>query len=655
MKEYNFNSIRTAHYPKSPNFYEMCDKYGFLVINEADIETHGVVELYGHGYLENYNMIANDPIYEKVIKDRIEASIIPYKNRTCIFMWSVGNESGFGCNFEKGLMRARELDNTRLLHYEGAFYADKNRKNDFSNIDVISRMYPSIDEIKEYFNNGIDKPLILCEYAHAMGNGPGGLKDYDELIQENKEFAGAYVWEWCDHAIDMGKSKEGKTMYGYGGDFGEVSHDGNFCVDGLVYPNRVPHTGLLEYQNINRPVRLIEIDEINNKVKLKNMMDFSDASDLLNIKYTLFSDGYIVSEKELVIDTLKPKEEKWYSLCLPEIPDEIVTVLFEYIVKSDFLLYKEGLKLGHDFIVWSNNVQNLKSFKSITEIKSCEEGFIVSESAKEINVINEDFNYIYDKNTALFKLIENKKCKFIEECMKFKVWRAPTDNDRKIKFEWTEAGFNNLEPRVYKTTIEKKQNYIRITSHMSLIPIYREKVLDIVINWTILPNGLIKSEISAVKNVNLPFLPRFGVEIKLDKSYENLSYFGLGPYENYQDKHSASYLGRFNTSVSKMHEDYIRPQENGSRGLCKEVKVYNEDSTIYITSNDNFSFNASHFSTEELTNKMHNFELVEDDATYLIVDYKQSGIGSNSCGPELDHQYRLNEKDMKFNFYMKFE
>ncbi|WP_455799793.1 glycoside hydrolase family 2 TIM barrel-domain containing protein [Clostridium butyricum] len=195
MKEYNFNSIRTAHYPKSPNFYEMCDKYGFLVINEADIETHGVVELYGHGYLENYNMIANDPIYEQVIKDRIEASIIPYKNRPCIFMWSVGNESGFGCNFEKGLMRARELDNTRLLHYEGAFYADKNRKNDFSNIDVISRMYPSIDEIKEYFNNGIDKPLILCEYAHAMGNGPGGLKDYDELIQENKEFAGAYVWE----------------------------------------------------------------------------------------------------------------------------------------------------------------------------------------------------------------------------------------------------------------------------------------------------------------------------------------------------------------------------------------------------------------------------------------------------------------------------
>ena len=385
------------------------------------------------------------------------------------------------------------------------------------------------------------------------------------------------------------------------------------------------------------------------------MMDFKDIGDFLKVKYKLFSDGNVISEKELLIDTLKSKEEKWYSLDLPGIPNTIVTILFEYIVKADFLLYKEGLKLGHDQIVWSNNVRNLKSFESITEVKNCEEGFIVNESAEEINIVNGDFNYVYDKNTALFKLIENKKCRFIEDSMKFKVWRAPTDNDRKIKFQWIEAGFNNLESRVYKTTIENKESSITITSHMSLIPIYREKVLDIAIKWIILPSGLIKSEIDAVKNVNSPFLPRFGVEIKLDKSYENLSYFGLGPYENYQDKHYSSYLGRFNSSVSKIHEDYIRPQENGSRSLCKEVEIYNENSSIYVASQDDFSFNVSHFSTEELTNKKHNFELVQDDATYLIIDYKQSGIGSNSCGPELDHKYRLNETAMKFNFYLKFE
>ncbi|WP_460294296.1 glycoside hydrolase family 2 TIM barrel-domain containing protein [Clostridium tertium] len=655
MKWHNFNSIRTAHYPKSPIFYEMCDEYGFLVINEADIETHGVVELYGRGYLENYNMIANDPIYENVIKDRIEASIIPYRNRSCIFMWSVGNESGFGCNFENGLIRAKELDNTRLLHYEGAYYADKNRENDFSNIDVISRMYPSIDEIKDYFNKGIDKPLILCEYAHAMGNGPGGLNEYDELIQEHPEFAGAYVWEWCDHAVYIGKNKEGKVMYGYGGDFGESTHDGNFCVDGLVYPDRNPHTGLLEYQNINRPIRVVDLDKINKKVKLKNMMDFKDLGNFLKVKYKLFSDGNIITEKELLLNTLKAREEKWYSLDLPEIPNTIVTILFEYVVKLDFLLYKEDLILGHDQVIWPNNIKRLNSYKTIIKVNSDEEKFIINETSKEINITNGNFNYVYDKSAALFKLIENQNCRFIKDYMSFKIWRAPTDNDRKIKIEWMEAGFDRVETRVYKTTIENMINCIIITSHLSLIPIYREKILDIIVKWFILPNGLIKCEINAIKNVNLPFLPRFGVEIKLDKSYESISYFGLGPYENYQDKHYASYLGRFNTSVSKMHEDYIRPQENGSRSLCKEVKIYNKDSSIYVVSHDDFSFNVSHFSTEELTNKNHNYELIQDDGTYLIVDYKQSGIGSNSCGPELDNKYRLNEKEINFTFYLRFE
>ena len=191
MKECNINSIRASHYPKSPIFYELCDEYGFYVMNEADIETHGVVELYGKGYLDNYNMIADDKTYENVIIDRIDSSIVPFKNRSCIFMWSLGNESGFGVNFESGAKYAKELDTTRPIHYEGAYYASKERKNDFSNLDVISRMYPSLEEIEDYFKNGIDKPFILCEYAHAMGNGPGGLIEYDDLIQNHDEFAGA--------------------------------------------------------------------------------------------------------------------------------------------------------------------------------------------------------------------------------------------------------------------------------------------------------------------------------------------------------------------------------------------------------------------------------------------------------------------------------
>ena len=655
MKRYNFNSIRTAHYPKSPIFYEICDQYGFLVVNEADLETHGVVELYGLGYLENYNMIANDPFYEKVILDRVEASIIPHRNKSCIFMWSIGNESGFGCNFEKGLRRARELDETRLLHYEGAFYADSNRNNDFTNIDVISRMYPSVDEITEYLSKGIDKPFILCEYAHAMGNGPGGLQEYDDLINSYDEFAGAYIWEWCDHAIYLGETESGKVMYGYGGDFNEETHDGNFCVDGLVSPNRIPHTGALEYQNINRPIRVVKVDKDNKRVKLKSMLDFKDVKDFLEIKYKVYSDGRVILEKEMEVKSLNPKEEKWYDLNLLEMPETIITILFQYIVKRDLLLYKEGTILGHDQVIWPNNVKNLKSFNEITRRDNKNKEFKIEEKLNEITIINENFKFFYDKKTASFKGIEKKSYKFIYKPMDFKIWRAPTDNDRKIKYHWIEAGFDKVQKKIYKTTIEQSNSNVTITSALSLIPVYREKVLDIVVKWTIFPDGLVCCEVNGIKNSKVPFLPRFGVEIILDKSYEEVSYFGLGPYENYQDKHYASYLGKFSTRVSEMYEDYIKPQEHGSRSQCKEVKISNKDSMITVISSMDFSFNVSHYSTEELTNKKHNYELQESDKTYLIIDYKQSGIGSNSCGPDLENKYRLDEKEINYKFYIKFE
>ena len=341
MKENNINSIRTSHYPKAPIFYELCDEYGFYVMSEADIETHGVVELYGLGYLDNYNMIADDVIYKESIIDRIDSSIVPFKNKSCIFMWSLGNESGYGINFETGAKYAKDLDSSRPIHYEAAHYANKQRTNDFSNLDVISRMYPSVEEIKAYFEKGIDKPFVLCEYAHAMGNSPGDLTKYDELIQKHDEFIGGYVWEWCDHALFMKNCKNGKKAYGYGGDFGERNHDGNFCMDGLVYPDRTPHTGLLEYKNINRPIRALSFDEANNKVKLRNMLDFKNINEFLNVTYKIHANGELISSQHLVIDSLKPKEEKWFDLNVPNIPNGICTILFEYNVKQDESLYKK--------------------------------------------------------------------------------------------------------------------------------------------------------------------------------------------------------------------------------------------------------------------------------------------------------------------------
>ena len=654
MKECNINSIRASHYPKSPIFYELCDEYGFYVMNEADIETHGVVELYGKGYLDNYNMIADDKTYENVIIDRIDSSIVPFKNRSCIFMWSLGNESGFGVNFESGAKYAKELDTTRPVHYEGAYYASKERKNDFSNLDVISRMYPSLEEIEDYFKNGIDKPFILCEYAHAMGNGPGGLIEYDDLIQNHDEFAGAYVWEWCDHAILIHESEDGKKAYGYGGDFGEENHDGNFCVDGLVYPDRKPHTGLLEYKNINRPIRALEFDQANKKVKLKNMLNFTNANEVLDINYKVLLDGEVILVDKLILESLNPQEEKWYKLNISELPVGIITILIESSIKYDHSLYKKGTILGHDQFIIKNEATNIESVNKLTQITNDEEKLNVEESINKIKITNSRLTYVYNKNTATFDFIESLDEVFIDAPMEFTIWRAPTDNDRKIKNDWIEAGFNQITTNVYNTEIKESSNKVEIVSYLNLIPPYREKVLDLTVTWSIYSCGLINCDIKANKNMKTPFLPRFGVQLKLNKSYEDVSYFGFGPYENYIDKNSCCYLGRFNSKVSEMHEDYIKPQENGSHHFCREVSINNNSGKIYVLSENDFAFNASHFSIEQLTSKTHNFLLHEEDSTYLIIDYKQSGIGSNSCGPDLAEEYRLNEEEFSYNFYLKF-
>ena len=653
MKECNINSIRASHYPKSPIFYELCDEYGFYVMNEADIETHGVVELYGKGYLDNYNMIADDKTYENVIIDRIDSSIVPFKNRSCIFMWSLGNESGFGVNFESGAKYAKELDTTRPVHYEGAYYASKERKNDFSNLDVISRMYPSLEEIEDYFKNGIDKPFILCEYAHAMGNGPGGLIEYDDLIQNHDEFAGAYVWEWCDHAILIHESKDGKKAYGYGGDFGEENHDGNFCVDGLVYPDRKPHTGLLEYKNINRPIRALEFDQANKKVKLKNMLNFTNANEVLDINYKVLLDGEVILVDKLILESLNPQEEKWYKLNISELPVGIITILIESSIKYDHSLYKKGTILGHDQFIIKNEATNIESVNKLTQITNDEEKLNVEESINKIKITNSRLTYVYNKNTGTFEFIESLGEVFIDNPLEFVIWRSPTDNDRKIKNDWIEAGFNQITTYVYNTEIKEYSNKLEIVSFLSLIPPYREKVVDVTVTWTIYPYGLINCNIEANKNMKTPYLPRFGVELKLNKSYENVNYFGFGPYENYIDKNSSCYLGRFNSKVSEMHEDYIKPQENGSHHFCREVSINNNSGKLYILSENDFAFNASHFSIYQLTNTSHNFDLNEENFTYLIVDYKQSGIGSNSCGPDLPEEYRLNEEKFSYNFYLK--
>ena len=279
MKQHNFNAIRSSHYPNAPFFYEMCDRYGFMVIDEADIEAHGPFMLYrkedtDYNRFKRWNeKIADDPAWEAAIVDRVKLMVERDKNRFCIVMWSMGNESAYGCNFEKALAWTKEFDPKRITQYESARYRNYDVTYDYENLDLYSRMYPALTEIEEYLEKDGSKPFLLVEYCHSMGNGPGDFEDYFQMIQAEDKMCGGFVWEWCDHAIAHGVAENGKTIYAYGGDHGEVIHDSNFCMDGLVYPDRRIHTGLLEYKNVYRPARVVSYDAASGELVLHNYMD----------------------------------------------------------------------------------------------------------------------------------------------------------------------------------------------------------------------------------------------------------------------------------------------------------------------------------------------------------------------------------------------
>ena len=315
MKEHNFNAIRSSHYPNAPYFYQMCDRYGFLVCDEADIEAHGPFMLYrkedtDYNRFKKWNeKIADDPAWEQAILDRVKRMVARDKNRFCIIFWSMGNESAYGCNFEKALAWTKKYDPSRITQYESARYRNYDVTYDYSNLDLYSRMYPALSEIEEYLEKDGSKPFLLVEYCHSMGNGPGDLEDYFQIIQKDARMCGGFVWEWCDHAVAHGLAENGKTKYYYGGDHGETIHDGNFCMDGLVYPDRTPHTGLLEYKNVYRPVRVVSYDEKTGRLVLHNYMDFDDISDYADILYEITVDGLCVQKGVLDEVSIAPHSD----------------------------------------------------------------------------------------------------------------------------------------------------------------------------------------------------------------------------------------------------------------------------------------------------------------------------------------------------------
>lgn len=742
MKQHNVNAIRTSHYPNVPYFYELCDEYGFYVIDEADIEAHGPSELfYSDNSWENKaarwnEPIANNPEFCESILDRIRRCVIRDKNRASVVIWSMGNESAYGVTFEEALAWVKSYDSSRLTHYESAQYTDGRRKYDYSNLDLYSRMYPSISEMAEYIDGDSDKPYILCEYCHAMGNGPGDLEDYFQFFDSHETTCGGFVWEWCDHAIYRGKAANGKAMYAYGGDNGETIHDGNFCMDGLVYPDRRPHTGLLEFKNINRPVRITGYDETNGVLTLHNYMDFTDIRDYLTMSYEVTCDGQVIASGDIDVPSVAPHGDGTISLRLitemqnliqnlsaingsdnsdSSISDDcssvaerfddkacindmiphraFLRVIYKAAVGSAFV--NEGDVLGFDEVELDSPKQNTDELMDKTSALSKAQDTTsaplhISETNTEFVISGSNFEYTFDRNTGNFAGIVVDGQELLSAPCDKTIWRAPTDNDRNIKNEWFRAHYDMVSERTYETSCIIKNDLAVITCTSCLSAPTVQPVLRINAEWTVSAEGTITAGLHVTKNPEFPVLPRFGARMVLRKDMRNVNYIGMGPYESYIDKHHASWHGAFSASIDEMHEDYIMPQENGSHFDCSYVQISapgaNDEAdknssdknnsagsssyqsicntqtastiaattahSISVTSAVPFSMNASPYTAEELTNAAHNYELPESNKSVLCIDYRQNGIGSNSCGPELDEKYRFDEDEWEFRFTM---
>ncbi len=656
MKQHNFNAIRSSHYPNAPYFYQMCDEYGFMVIDEADIEAHGPFMLYrkedtDQNRFQHWNeKIADDPAWEKAIVDRVRLMVQRDKNRPSIIMWSMGNESAYGCNFEKALAWTKKFDPNRITQYESARYRNYDITYDYENLDLYSRMYPSLQEIEDYLKNDGSKPFLLVEYCHSMGNGPGDFEDYFQMIHKDDRMCGGFVWEWCDHAIAHGTAENGKTRYYYGGDHGETIHDGNFCVDGLVYPDRTPHTGLLEYKNVYRPVRVVSYDQKNGQIVLHNYMDFDNLKDYVDISYEMTQDGLTVEKGKLANVVAAPHSDAEVKLKLQVPNTGKVYLKLIYRLKKQMPLLEQGYELGFDEMKLANeDDRNRQAVKWMEQEKAI--GTInVKENDRQIVLQAKDFTYVLDKRTGLFEDMQFAGRSYMNHPMELNIWRAPTDNDMYIKQEWKKAHYDAAYTRAYRIEVLQNKHGVLIMEHVAVVADTVQKILDVKMTWKINEDGKIEAVIEAIKDKEFPDLPRFGIRMFLNKKMDEITYFGMGPQESYRDKHQASCHGLFRSKVAQMHEDYIRPQENGSHYDCDYVELTNGQCGIAAVSKNPFSFNASVYTQEELERVSHNYELKESDSIVFCMDYAMNGIGSNSCGPDVLDKYRFAEEAFQFQF-----
>lgn len=631
FKRHNINAVRTSHYPNDPRFVSLCDRYGIFVVDECDIEAHGVA------MFAPWPLISDDPAWEKAYVDRMEMLYMRDRNHPSVIIWSLGNEAGYGCNQRAMSRYIKERDGSRLVHYEGANVNYTGGVMQFGTVDVESFMYPHPTFLDAYAEKTEEKlPFFLCEYSHAMGNGPGDLAAYWERFYKYDCMLGGCVWEFTDHAVQL-TDGDGKDRFMYGGDFGDTPHDGNFCVDGLVYPDRRVHGGLLELKQAIKPFEIVSAAPEKGLFTVINRRNFASLDDT-ELRYAITSNAKLISSGVIGV-SVGAGESADFAVSIPEL-DGISEITFTLCSRCATDVLPAGFEYGFAQFVLPEKESSVahKDLYSVNVLET--ETRIIAECG--------DIMYIFDRVGRIEQIISSNRA-YLASRARFTAWRAPTDNDKNVKGAWEAAGYRYLKASCNSApSVVYGDNSAEISYDITLGCFNSPPPIKVRVTYTVFGDGSLKVDYTAKVREGLPFLPRFGMELAL-LDRDRIRYFGYGPGDSYSDKRLASRLGLYESAVKSCHEPYIRPQEYGSHIGTRYAALFDTvgDGIAFTGS---FEFSASPYSAEERTRKAHDFELEKDGFTYVNIDYRQSGIGSNSCGPALDEVYKLSEKEFSSSF-----
>ncbi|NBJ67978.1 MULTISPECIES: beta-galactosidase subunit alpha [Clostridia] len=640
MKQHNMNAVRTAHYPNAPYFYDLCNKYGMYVIAEADLECHGF-ELTG-----DYKWISDNPEWEEAYVNRIKRTLLRDKNHPSILMWSLGNESAFGYNFRKMAAYVKQADPTRLVHYEGDFEAEVS--------DVYTTMYTWLEHDNKLTMDEVirktEKPHILCEYAHAMGNGPGNLKEYQELFYHHDHLQGGFIWEWFDHGIKT-VTEDGEVYYRYGGDFGDEPTNGNFCIDGLIMPDRTPSTGLMEYKKVIEPVQTVPLDIPSGMYQLTNRLDFTSLG-AYKLVCQFYEDDQLLNETELPLPNLAARHTTRFQIHYPALehyqPGAQYTVHFIYQLKEDTNWAPAGFEVTRSVYVYHKESLQVITVPQAPELTLLTEGSTVM-------VSGDHFTYCFDhvRGNLLTATFDGEQQ--IEQGPTFTWWRAPIDNDMYILEDYQNKYFMHLDHHIVRNvTYDIQDGNFVWNVHAFYGTTNSSWYYDLSYRYTITPQGKLHLEVEGIasgrKENAPPMLPRIGVKMHVNKRFGNVSWRGLGPHENYVDSCQSAYPGVFHASVDELFVDYIKPQENGNHMDCDWISLANEDTALLIHAEELLNFSVSKYEDRDLEKAKHTIDLVERDYLVLHLDKQQNGLGSNSCGQDQLDKYRCKFDDFSISF-----